>query len=206
MPSGERLQKLAAWLKDMRQASQCLEIYQVYPAQANVDVLVWSALQVEGEDVEARFFTRFLAASNPYRGLLQPQSILWGYTQPSQYTKARSNQEIDLLSPNREPFLIIYPFVKTVSWYMMGRESRQGMMNEHIRIGKQYPKIKQLLLYSFGLQDQEFIVVYETADLVQFSNLVHELRGSEARRYTDRDTPITTAIFHPAEETLKLWA
>jgi chlorite dismutase len=88
----------------------------------------------------------------------------------------------------------------------MGREARQGMMHEHIRIGKQYPEITQLLLYSFGLQDQEFIVVYETNDLSQFSNLVYELRGSEARRYTEQDTPVFTAIYHPAEVTLRLWA
>jgi len=87
----------------------------------------------------------------------------------------------------------------------MSREVRQGMMNEHIRIGKQYPEILQLLLYSFGLQDQEFVVVYETPDLSRFSDLVYELRDSEARRYTLRDTPLVTAVYHPAEETLALW-
>jgi chlorite dismutase len=87
----------------------------------------------------------------------------------------------------------------------MSREARQGMMNEHIRIGKQYEDIKQLLLYSFGLQDQEFVVVYETEDLPRFSDLVNELRDTEARRYTSQDTPVYTAIYHPAEETLALW-
>ena len=87
----------------------------------------------------------------------------------------------------------------------MGRESRQGMMNEHIRIGKQYEDISQLLLYSFGLQDQEFVVVYETDDLTRFSDLVNELRDTEGRRYTLGDTPVHTAVYHPAEETLALW-
>jgi chlorite dismutase len=79
------------------------------------------------------------------------------------------------------------------------------MMNEHIRIGKQYEDITQLLLYSFGVQDQEFIVVYETDDLPHFSDLVNELRGVDGRRYTLRDTPLHTAFYHPAEETLALW-
>ena len=48
-------------------------------------------------------------------------------------------------------------------------------------------------------------MVYETDDLVQFSDLVTELRNTEARRYTQRDTPIFTAVYHPAEETLALW-
>jgi chlorite dismutase len=42
-------------------------------------------------------------------------------------------------------------------------------------------------------------------DLHQFSDLVNELRSSEARRYTLRDTPLHTAIYHPAEETFALW-
>ncbi len=87
----------------------------------------------------------------------------------------------------------------------MSRDARQGMMNEHIRVGHQYPEIKQLLLYSFGLQEQEFVVVYETDDLSRFSDLVAELRGVEGRRYTQRDTPTYTAIYHPREETLALW-
>src|SRR6266498_3501789 len=104
-----------------------------------------------------------------------------------------------------KPYLIIYPFSKTTEWYLMSREARQGMMNEHIRIGKQYDDIRQLLLYSFGLQNQEFVVVYETDELARFSDLVNELRDTEGRRYTLRDTPLHTAIYHPAEETLALW-
>ena len=80
------------------------------------------------------------------------------------------------LSDQRTPYLVLYPFVKTIDWYLLGKDTRQGMMNEHIRIGHQYPEIKQLLLYSFGLQDQEFIVVYETEDLLKFSDLVNEMR------------------------------
>jgi chlorite dismutase len=67
-------------------------------------------------------------------------------------------------------------------------------MNEHIRIGKQYRDIKQLLLYSFGLQDQEFVVVYETDDMSLFSKLVYDLRDTQARRYTRSDTPLHTGV------------
>ncbi len=206
LPATDRKQNLSAWLKGLRQSSQCTEVYQVYPAEADADILVWSVMEAGQGDVTARFFTQFASATNPYRRLIHPKNMLWGFTQPSQYTKTRSSQEIDPFNPPRAPYLIIYPFVKTVSWYLMSRDVRQGMMNEHIRIGKQYPEIKQLLLYSFGLQDQEFIVAYETADLSQFSSLVYELRNSEARRYTERDTPLYTAVYHPAEETLNLWA
>ena len=64
-------------------------------------------------------------------------------------------------------------------------------MGEHIRVGRQFAEVRQLLLYSFGLQDQEFVVVYETPDLAAFS-AVRELRGTEARRFTSLDTPVLT--------------
>ncbi|RPI32683.1 MAG: chlorite dismutase [Chloroflexota bacterium] len=204
-PKSERQAFHRDFLKGVREAAACVNLYQVYPALSGADLLLWSAIQIDSPQDPANFFTRFARATNPFRQWLAPNDCLWGFTRPSQYTKTRSNQEIDPFSSDRKAYLVMYPFVKTVEWYLMGRESRQGMMNEHIRIGKQYPEIKQLLLYSFGLQDQEFIVVYDTDDLAQFSDLVYELRDTEARRYTQRDTPLYTALYHPAEETLALW-
>lgn len=193
------------FISGLQQAGQRFYLYQVYPAQADVDVLVWSALEVANPSDTTKFLQQFACATNPYRSLVEFKHILWGYTRPSQYTRTRSNQEIDPFQEERKPYLVVYPFVKTVEWYLMSRDARQGMMNEHIRIGKQYPHILQLLLYSFGIQDQEFLVVYEMDDLSEFSDLVYELRDSEARRFTLRDTPLFTATYHPADETLSLW-
>jgi len=192
-------------LSGLQAASDCVEIYQIYPVQANTDILIWSADRSTEKSDPAQFFTRFAQATNPFRKYLTSSQALWGFTKPSQYTKTRSTQELDPFSGQRKPYLVIYPFAKTVDWYLMSREARQGMMNEHIRIGKEFPEITQLLLYSFGLQDQEFVVVYELDNLTQFSDLVYTLRDTEARRYTLRDTPNYTALYHPAAETLALW-
>lgn len=211
LSSGERKEFHNSLLAGLRGAvdhsvgASNLDAYQVYPAQTNADLLVWSALEAEAPAVAAGFFERFARTTNPHRHLVEAVHTLWGFTKPSQYTKTRSTQEIDPFAAERMPYLVVYPFVKTVDWYLLSREARQGMMNEHIKVGKQYPEITQLLLYSFGLQDQEFIVVYETDDLGHFSDLVYELRDTEARRYTQRDTPLYTAVYHPAEETLSLW-
>jgi chlorite dismutase len=205
LPADARASFHASWLAGLRVAARKVDVYQVFPAESGADVLVWSALPAEGKGASAEFFKGFARATNPFRAYLHVSAALWGYTRPSQYTKTRSAQEIDPFAETRKPYLVMYPFVKTTDWYLMSREARQGMMNEHIRIGKQYEDITQLLLYSFGVQDQEFVVVYETDDLQRFSDLVNELRSTEGRRYTLRDTPLHTAIYHPAEETLALW-
>jgi chlorite dismutase len=201
----ERAEFHENWLAALRGATQVVHIYQLFPGQASADILVWSAATIEDPCDTARRFTDYARATNPYRHLIRPSQPLWGYTRPSEYTKTRSKGEIDPFAEARKPYLVIYPFVKTTAWYLMGHEARQGMMNEHIRIGKQYEAVNQILLYSFGLQDQEFVVVYEMDDLALFSKLVYELRSTEGRRFTERDTPLHTAIFHPAEETLALF-
>jgi chlorite dismutase len=88
---------------------------------------------------------------------------------------------------------------------MKGLEARQGMMNEHIRVGKEFPDVTQLLLYCTGLADQEFVVVYETDDLPRFSELVTALRSTDGRPYTLRDTPIYTAVWRPLPDALDQW-
>ncbi len=192
-------------LAGLRRSAPQIQIYQVYPISTDADVVVWSTVQADNPRAAADFFSAFTRETNPCRGWIDPVWTLWGFTRPSQYTRSRSTQEIDPFSPERKTYLIIYPFSKDVQWYLMSREARQGMMNEHIKVGKQYPDIHQLLLYSIGLQDQEFVVVYETENLVQFSELVQTLRSTEARRNTSRDTPVYAAVYHPAGETLSMW-
>src|SRR3989304_768682 len=194
------------FLRDLRKSATAIQVYQVFPTHTGVDFLVWSSQPLNQTRDAAHFFERLACATTPYRHLLGLVHTLWGYTKPSQYTRSGSTQEIDPFAFERKPYLVIYPFTKTTEWYQLSQEARQGLMNGHIKIGKQFPKIHQLLLYSFGLQDQEFVVVYEMDDLTQFSDLVYALRDTDVRRYTLRDNPLFTAIYHPAEEMLALWA
>lgn len=129
---------------------------------------------------------------------------LWGITRPSIYTRHRTPQEHALSEPTRLRYLVVYPFSKPTEWYLMSRDARQGMMNEHMRIGHEYDDVRQILLYTTGLDDQEFIVAYETDRLDRHQDLVIALRSTEARRYTLKDTPIFTAVYRPLAETLAL--
>jgi chlorite dismutase len=135
---------------------------------------------------------------------LEITTNLWGFTRPSTYTKRPTSQEQAIDLNDRQTYLTVYPFSKTPEWYLMSRDARQGMMNEHMRIGHDYADIRQVLLYSTGVDDQEFVVAYEMEDLPRFSELVVALRDTEARRYTLRDTPIITGIHRPLRETLAL--
>ena len=135
---------------------------------------------------------------------MSPSLSMIGMTRPSQYVKRPTTQEQSLFTGQRSKYLVVYPFVKSTEWYLAPAEERQEVMKGHMRVGHAYPQVRQLLAYSFGLDDQEFIVAYETDDLVAFQDLVRDLRATESRRSTIRDTPIVTGIHRPLGEILGL--
>jgi len=203
---GQRTEFFPALARDFREVAASTNLYQVSPLSAETDLLVWNAMPVENEKDEARFFECLGQVISARRPLVQPVVNYWGYTRPSVYARGASAQEIDPFAAQRATYLVLYPFVKTIQWYLMSKDTRQGMMNEHIRTGHQYPEIKQLLLYSFGVQDQEFVVVYETENLYHFSELVNELRSSDVRVYTERDTPVYAGIWRSPQAMAGLFA
>jgi chlorite dismutase len=135
---------------------------------------------------------------------LQVTYSLFGMTRPSTYIRRRTTQEQAVDEQERLRYLTVYPFSKTTEWYLMSKEARQGMMNEHMRVGHEYAKVRQVLLYTTGLDDQEFVVAYETEDLYSYQSLLIALRSTEARRYTLKDQPIFTCIHRPLGEALEL--
>jgi chlorite dismutase len=122
----------------------------------------------------------------------------------SQYVRKPTDQEQSLFAGDRARYLVVYPFTKSIDWYLLSKEARQGVMNEHMRVGHEYPMIRQALAYSFGLDSQDFVVAYETDDLPAFGDLVRALRSTESRRSTVSDTPILLGIHRPIDEILSL--
>jgi len=104
--------------------------------------------------------------------------------------------------PGEYRYLFVYPFVKTRDWFLLPIERRQEMMDVLIKVGHQFPSVKLNTTYSFGLDDQEFVVAFESDKPADFVDLVMALRETEGSRFTLRDTPIITCIRKPIHETL----
>jgi chlorite dismutase len=94
----------------------------------------------------------------------------------------------------RGKYVFVYPFVKSREWYALPADERYRIMQGHIRVGREYPQVDNHTIYSFGLDDQEFVVAFDTDDPAAFLDLVQRLRTTEASRYTVRDTPSFTCI------------
>ncbi|MCY3922750.1 MAG: chlorite dismutase family protein [Chloroflexi bacterium] len=168
--------------------------------RADADFMLWRSsdgLEPLGETLSSLLRTelgKFLEVSYSYFGLLRR----------STYGQARTEQDHAEEIADKQRYFVLYPFTKTAAWYLFSREDRGKMMGGHIKVGRTYPNIAQILLYSTGLGDQEFIVGYETESLSEFQDLVTDLRSTEARRHTLADTPIFTCVHRSPERILEL--
>jgi chlorite dismutase len=138
-----------------------------------------------------------LAQSGLMKWCSQPYSYL-AMTKPSEYSD-ESRLEV---RPAHARYLFVYPFVKTRAWYTLPADERWRIMQEHIRVGKEYPDIDLNTSYSFGLDDQEFVVAFETDEPSRFLDLVQRLRTTEASAYTKLDTPTFTCVATSVERAL----
>lgn len=134
---------------------------------------------------------------------LKVTHTLLGMTRASQYNPAHAPKESALDTPHR--YLVVYPFTKTIEWHLMPYDERRNIMKAHVGVGQKYSeKISQLLLYSYGIDDHEFIVSYQMDSLEEFQSLVMEMRETESRRHTKNDLPIFTCIHMPLTEALDM--
>jgi chlorite dismutase len=98
------------------------------------------------------------------------------------------------INPQGSKYLFVYPMAKTRPWYELPMEKRQEMMDEHIRVGHEWPDVKLNTTYSYGLDDQEFVVAFESDHPGRFLDLLMRLRTTEASSYTLFDTPAFTGV------------
>ena len=164
-----------------------LRAYSTVGTRGDVDLLLLA--QAPALD-ESHTFHVVLAQSGLARWASIPHSYL-AMTKRSPYSEAEARTEICV---SDRKYLFVYPFWKKREWYRLPADERQRIMSDHIEIGRRYPEITINTAYSFGLDDQEFVVSFEGDEPDRFLDLVQELRSSESSAYTLRDTPIFTCV------------
>lgn len=168
-----------------------LRTYSLMGTRGDCDLLLWQV----AEDVETLQAVETAMFSTALGGYLMIAQSYLGLTKRSEYEFPElSATNRTTMQPSDARYLFVYPFVKRREWYQLPFEEREGMMRDHVRIGREHPSIRINTMYSFGLDDQEFVVVFEADDPAEFLDLVMELRCSPASAYTERDTPVFTCI------------
>ena len=201
LPEAERAADARAFAEAAQQPREVRTFgYATMGLRPSADLLLWrlgpsvEALEEAAAAVLRSGVGRWMEVTHSFVGLLQG----------SPYVRRDAPAEPALFSGDRREYLVVYPFTKSADWYLTPREVRQGIMNEHMRVGHAYPQVDQLLANSFGLGDHDFLVAYETDDLAAFSALVRDLRGTEGRRSVLADSPILVGVHRPLPELMRM--
>jgi len=175
--------------------------YSTMGTRGDVDFMVW---QVSYELEDLQQMAGELMGTALAGWLTTPYSYL-SMTKHSIYVQKYSGPGRDkftrlTLAPGDHKYLFVYPLTKQREWYGLSKEERQEAMNQHMAVGHTYSTVKLNTTYSFGLDDQEFVLAFETDEPADFLDLVQELRSSMSSAYTETDIPIFTCVHvTPAE-------
>lgn len=198
----EHKEELAAVIKKFTDSKRAQILsFSTMGMRADGDFLLW----VIAYDIEAIQELATAIAKSKMGSYIERSHSFLAMTKRSEYLD-RFNPEhpesrIHVI-PGKYKYFFVYPFVKKREWYLLPQEKRQELMDEHIRIGMKYPSVKLNTTYSFGLDDQEFVVAFESDHPEDFLDLVQELRESQGSAYTLRDTPIITCIKQDLDDML----
>jgi len=140
------------------------------------------------------------------KGYIEENLSFISIFKPSPYFP--QSEEKDLLSYlKKEPlrYFIAYPMKKSPEWYLLPFEERRELIREHAEIASKYNKygIRSYTTYSFGIMDDEFVVIYEAPDLEGWSFVVEKLREARARKWTVREEPILLGEYRDLQEVIK---
>ena len=183
-------------------SSLLIHSYSTIGLRTNVDFMIWRI----GYDLEPIQEMTSRLNHTEMAKYIEPSQSFLSMTKRSMYIDKDNPDHVEdrlHIVPGKSQYLFVYPFVKTREWYSRPGEQRQEMMDEHIRIGSKYRSVKLHTTYSFGLDDQEFVVAFETDYPSDFLDLVQELRETKASSYTLRDTPMFTCRQRTLSECLE---
>jgi len=201
LPDEERSLHKKEFAQVLENAPLEVHPYSTVGLRADCDLAMW---EIAEKPEHVQQFQAALNGSSLGRYLIPAHSFL-AMTKKSMYLKGHKHegQEMNMpAGPKGSSYLFVYPMDKLRPWYRLAFEERRRIMGEHFGIGHKFPNVAIHTGYSFGIDDQEFVVAFEGESVGEFLDLVQELRGSESSAYTARDVPIFTCVNLPIEKIL----
>jgi chlorite dismutase len=203
LPSGEQRAAAGAFIDLVRRWESSddviLRTYSLVGLRADVDFMLW---RISYDPLCFQAMEAAIRRSGLGAYLTQVHSFL-SMQRRSPYVNRMKNpgEGVELL-PGEGKFLFVYPFTKARTWYRLSPHARQGMMDEHIAASTPFKGVRLNTSDSFGLDDQDFVVAFDSDYPQEFVDLVNRLRYTEASLYTQRDTPMFACAKAPIDAIL----
>jgi chlorite dismutase len=176
-----------------------LRTYSLVGLRADVDFMLW---RIAFDPLCFQSMEAAIRRSRLGAWLSQEHSFLSLQRRSPYVNKMKGAGEGVELLPGQGKFLFVYPFTKTRSWYRLSPHARQGMIDEHIAAAGPFKGIRLNTSDSYGIDDQDFVVAFDSDYPQEFVDLVGRLRYTEASLYTQRDTPMFVCAKAPIDAIL----
>jgi len=168
-----------------------IHTYSTVGLRTNADFMIWRI----GTDLDPMQQMTARLNQTAMAKYVEPTHSLLSMTKRSMYIERDGADQVEdrtHIVAGQADYLFVCPLMRTREWYTRPQEQRHEMMEENLRIGSKYRSVKLHTTYSFGLDDQEFVVAFETDKPADFLDLFQELRETKASCFTLRDTPMFT--------------
>ena len=198
-PLGDDRSALAAGVEDLTGQLAAKDVvtrgtYDVSGLRADADLMVWW-ISPNSDDLQEAYgrFRRTELGRH-----LEPVWSVMALHRPAEFNKSH----IPAFLAGEEPadYICVYPFVRSLEWYLLPDAERRAMLAEHGKMAREYPDVRANTVSSFALGDYEWILAFEASELHRIVDLMRHLRGAEARRHTREELPFYTGRRRPISE------
>jgi len=166
-------------------------LYDVAGFRADADYMFWwhASSAEELQEVYSRFRRTTLGQ------ISEPVWSAMALHRPAEFNKSH----IPAFLAEEEPrgYVSVYPFVRSLDWYLLEDAERRTMLAEHGKMAREYPDVRANTVACFALNDYEWMLAFEADELHRIVDLMRTLRGAEARRHTREETPFYTGVRKP---------
>ena len=169
-------------------------VYDLAGMRADADYMIWW----HADNVEA-----LQAAYSGLRrtALGRASTPVWSQValhRPAEFNKSH----LPAFVAGEEPraYVCVYPFVRSLDWYLLPDEERRAMLAEHGQAARGYKDVRANTVPAFALGDYEWILAFEADELHRIVDLMRDLRASRARLHVREEVPFYTGRRKPVAE------
>ena len=161
-------------------------VYDIQGMRADADLMVW--WHAESSDALQDAYASFRRTSLGMHCV--PAWSAMALHRPAEFN--RSHVPAFLADEEPKAYVCVYPFVRSLDWYVLPDEDRRAMLAEHGQMGREYADVRANTVAAFALGDYEWVLAFEADELHRIVDLMRHLRSSRARLHVREELPFHT--------------
>ncbi len=169
-------------------------VYDVQGLRADADFMIWWHAETSDALQDAYADFRRTALGRRCDGVWSQMAL----HRPAEFNKSHVPAFLADEEPRR--YVCVYPFVRSLDWYVLPDEERRAMLAEHGKMARGFADVRANTVAAFALGDYEWMLAFEADELHRIVDLMRHLRASQARLHVREETPFYTGLRRPVSE------